>query len=98
MLTDAILKTQALDVMISTLTESVINAVQKPETNTHLGLLATRVMQNEEVLNEAKNSLVYSNLAQRVNLASKPVASDSYKLSEALEQRIDTWFQDRNTL
>ncbi|CAI2368606.1 unnamed protein product [Moneuplotes crassus] len=98
LLTDAVIKTQALDVMISSITDAVIKAVQKPETNSHLGLMMIKIIKNEEVANEAKDSLIYSNLTRRVSFSSNSDKENSYKLSESLEQRIDSWFQERNTL
>mmetsp|Transcript_2446 Transcript_2446/g.2312 ORF Transcript_2446/g.2312 Transcript_2446/m.2312 type:complete len:85 (+) Transcript_2446:852-1106(+) len=84
--------------MISSITDAVIKAVQKPETNSHLGLMMIKIIKNEEVANEAKNSLIYSNLTRRVSFSSNSDKENSYKLSESLEQRIDSWFQERNTL
>lgn len=84
--------------MISSLTDAVVKAVQKPETNSHLGFLMMKIIKNEEVANEVKNSLIYTNLTKRVSFSSKSEEDNCYKLSESLEQRIDSWFQDRNTL
>lgn len=95
---DSIAKTDAMDVLISVLGESVMKAVYKPETNGHLGKLFTRTLSIQEVQKEAINSLLYANLKQRMPFSKKSDSGSAFELSSALEQSIETWIHDRETL
>lgn len=61
-MSDTMSNTKAKEVLIDTLVESVIKAVQKPETDKNLGKLFNNVASIDIVKDEAKNSLLYQNL------------------------------------
>lgn len=61
-MSDTMANTKAKEVLIDTLVESVIKAVQKPETDKNLGKLFNNVASIDIVKDEAKNSLLYQNL------------------------------------
>jgi hypothetical protein len=61
-MSDTMSNTKAKEVLIDTLVESVIKAVQKPETDKNLGKLFDNVASIDIVKDEAKNSLLYQNL------------------------------------
>jgi hypothetical protein len=61
-MSDTMANTKAKEVLIDTLVESVIKAVQKPETDKNLGKLFDNVASIDIVKDEAKNSLLYQNL------------------------------------
>lgn len=62
MMKDAILTTPAKEVAIKLLASSVMLAVQKKETNKHLGNLFNTIAAQSEFQEEAKSSLIYQNL------------------------------------
>lgn len=61
-MSDTMANTKAKEVLIDSLVESVIKAVQKPETDKNLGKLFDNVASIDIVKDEAKNSLLYQNL------------------------------------
>lgn len=61
-MSDTMANTKAKEVLIDSLVESVIKAVQKPETDKNLGKLFNNVASIDIVKDEAKNSLLYQNL------------------------------------
>lgn len=61
-MSDTMSNTKAKEVLIDSLVESVIKAVQKPETDKNLGKLFDNVASIDIVKDEAKNSLLYQNL------------------------------------
>mmetsp|Transcript_5092 Transcript_5092/g.5810 ORF Transcript_5092/g.5810 Transcript_5092/m.5810 type:complete len:106 (+) Transcript_5092:796-1113(+) len=95
---DAVSKTDAQDVLRDTITKAVIKGVQNPATNGVLGTLFRTVVSIDEVQKEAKNSLIYTNFKQKMALSNKVIPGSTFELSSALEQRIDVWIRERQTL
>jgi hypothetical protein len=91
-------KTEANPAMISTLVESVIQAVQKDETVLHLGKLFNTTAAIDVVGKEAKNSILYKNMYSWVPFKGKASDSMTDDLSEAVKNGIKDWVNQRNTI
>lgn len=97
LMTEVFTETEAKDVLIHTLTDAVVRAVQKPETNIHLGALFNSALGNQAVLEEAKSSLLYRNLYNSLTFGA--AFNSFYKGNCKTEQRIHGWLQrEMNTL
>ena len=95
---EAFLQTEAKQALIDLVTEAVILAVRKPETNGHLGKLITTALSNETIIDEAKNSILFSNFKMKAPFSEKSKTGHTFELSAALEERIDTWVKERHAI
>ena len=95
LMTEVMTNTEANDVLINSLTEAVVKAVQKPETNKHIGILFNKTLSNDAVKEEAKSSLLYKNFYESFWHDSE----NYFKGNCKTEQRIHSWLkQEMSTL
>lgn len=91
-------KTKTNDILISSLCDAVIHCVHLPETIKHLGNLFNKVAANEVVLSEAKSSLLYGNIMNRMPFMGKASNAKSDELSKALQEKIMNWVNENQTI
>lgn len=91
-------KTNTNDLLISTLCDAVLECVHSPETIKHLGRLFNKIGANEIVQAEAKNSLLYGNILNRMPFMGKSSNAKSDELSKALQEKITNWVNENQTI
>lgn len=95
---DAMTKTDAHDALISTLVDSVIQAVQKPETTLHLGKLFNTIAAIDVVGEEAKKSILYKNMYNMIPFKGTTNDGLNEDLSEAIKGSIRDWVTRKHTV